>query len=66
MCEVAEGGRTDFVWSRPWVEMGAYFRPKKISPGSVANSIAGLPQQVPSAGPERVWLGWGGMVGSLA
>jgi hypothetical protein len=39
MCEVGPAGRTDFTWTRPWMELGAFFRPKQISPGAIVNSV---------------------------
>mmetsp|Transcript_49260 Transcript_49260/g.159228 ORF Transcript_49260/g.159228 Transcript_49260/m.159228 type:complete len:867 (-) Transcript_49260:102-2702(-) len=46
MCESKEEVGFTFLWSRPWEKIEAFFRPKKITPGSIVNSIAGLPQQV--------------------
>ena len=46
MCESKEEVGFTFLWSRPWEKIEAFFRPKKITPGSIVNSVAGLPQQV--------------------
>ena len=55
MCEVkkasGEGcangcGKVDVVWSRPWEDVRAFFRPRQLRPGVIVNSIGGLPQQV--------------------
>ena len=36
----------DFVWERPWEMVKLFFRDRLIRPGTIVNSIAGLPQQI--------------------
>ena len=46
VCETQDPMKADVIWSRPWMEVAAFFRPKQIHPGAVINSLAGLPQQI--------------------
>mmetsp|Transcript_12533 Transcript_12533/g.26761 ORF Transcript_12533/g.26761 Transcript_12533/m.26761 type:complete len:801 (-) Transcript_12533:8-2410(-) len=46
ICEAKDDSHADFMWTRPWEVIAAFFRAKVIQPGAIVNSLGGLPQQI--------------------